>query len=65
MGKENDRMITWTERRKQIGIKFRESTLEAIDLLDKNKFNSRTDFLERVAEDYLIKQGKLTDGRKG
>ena len=38
---------------------MRKSALKAIDSLDKNKFPNRTDFVERLVENYLIKKNCL------
>lgn len=51
--------VEWNDKRRQIGIKFRESTLEAMGLLDRNKFHTRTDFVSRIVENYLQKKGYL------
>ncbi len=51
--------VIWDAKRVRIPMKFRESTLEAIEYLDKNMFPNRTDFIERIVENYLIKKGFL------
>ena len=51
--------VEWNDKRRQIGIKFRESTLEAMGKLDRNKFHTRTDFVSRIVENYLQKKGLL------
>jgi len=51
--------VKWDAKRIRIPMKFRASTLEAIESLDKNMFPNRTDFIERLIENYLIKKGFL------
>ncbi len=51
--------VEWNKKKLRIQMKFRASTLEAIEYLDKNMFPNRTDFIERLVENYLIKKGFL------
>jgi len=52
-------MILWDNKIKQIGLKLRVSTIEAMEFLDKNKFPNRTDYISRCIEHDLIKRGLL------
>ena len=51
--------VKWNTKKRMISMWVRESTLEAIGLLDKNEFPNRTFVFESPVERGLIKKGLL------